>query len=157
MKMGAAAVVAKDYPLAAQCYERAMNLGRAGGGASTRRARAALVTVYRSHLRADLAKIPDGSYKGVARGYVGKVAVAVDVKDHQIVAIRVEKQQESQPLTACETIPSRIVEKQGVAKVDAVTGATVTSNAVMIAVSKALLAAERKAARPSDKKEASHE
>jgi uncharacterized protein with FMN-binding domain len=87
-------------------------------------------------------RLADGSYKAAARGYEGNVEVEVVVKAGKISAVKVLKHKESQPGKALEKIPARIVEKQK-AEVDAVTGATITSKAIMSAAAKALKAAHK--------------
>ena len=102
----------------------------------------------------DIGKLPDGDYTGVSRGYVGDVAVKVTTKAGKITGVSVTDQKESRPKTAVKDVPARIVEKQS-AGVDAVSGATVTSKAIMRAASEALVSARDKAAAaPEEKKPA---
>ena len=81
----------------------------------------------------------DGTYTGSADGMNGKVEVSVEVKDDAIVSVVVMEQQETQGIAdpALETIPQAIVDANST-EVEAVSGATVTSNAIMSAVANAL-------------------
>lgn len=83
--------------------------------------------------------LTDGEYKGEAEGMNGAVKVKVTVKDGKISAVEVTEHQESDGISdpAIETMPGRIVESQSTA-VDAVTNATITSNAIKHAVENAL-------------------
>ena len=56
----------------------------------------------------------------------------------RIVSVRVTKHEEKQFYSALTDTPSQIVKKQGVKGVDAVTGATMTSEAIINATAKAL-------------------
>lgn len=86
----------------------------------------------------DLSRIPDGTYKGVAVGFRGSLEVAVKVKQGRIQSVKVSKHREDWFYTALTSIPERIVQNQGLKGVDAVTGATVTSEAIINATAKAL-------------------
>lgn len=85
----------------------------------------------------DLKKIADGTYDGKAKGYAGDVEVSVTVKQGRIEEVKVTKHRETRFYTATTAIPERIVENQGL-KVDAVTSATVSSDAIMAAAGAAL-------------------
>lgn len=80
-----------------------------------------------------------GSYTGSARGNNGDVVVEVTVTEHEISNVIVKEHEETTGISdpALDQIPKMIVEQQS-EKVDAVSGATVTSNAIMEAVSEAL-------------------
>lgn len=90
------------------------------------------------------AKWRDGEYQGVARGYIDDITFKVTIRDGRIHAIEPLQHRENRPLTALETIPARILDGQTIEGIDAVTGATVTSRAVLQAVQQAL----EKAAQP---------
>ncbi len=79
----------------------------------------------------------DGVYKGSAKGHKGPIEVEVTVKDSKISDVKILSQTEDRPLKALEEIPRQIVERQS-ADVDAVTGATHTSDGIKKAVKKAL-------------------
>ena len=86
----------------------------------------------------DLAKVPDGTYTGSEFGYVGEIVVEVTVKGGRIASVKVTRHQEKQFYSAMEDMPARIIEAQSLSGVDAVTGATITSDAIVNATAKAL-------------------
>jgi uncharacterized protein with FMN-binding domain len=86
----------------------------------------------------DLAKIRDGFYTATSMAYAGPLEVTVEVQGGKIIAVKVTKHQEKQYYTAFTDTPAQIVEKQGIRGVDAVTSATITSEAVINAAAKAL-------------------
>ncbi len=86
---------------------------------------------------AEPAKLRSGTYSGKCRGFDDDVAVVVTVAAGKIKSVEVTKENESRPFSALEIIPKRIVRCQGV-RVDAVTGATVTSLAIVGATEDAL-------------------
>jgi len=83
------------------------------------------------------AQVRDGTHTGVSRGAKGDVTVQVAVKGGRITAVGVSAHSESRPGTAIEEVPARIVAAQAT-EVDAVTGATVTSRAIIRAAQSAL-------------------
>lgn len=81
-----------------------------------------------------------GIYEGTARGYMGSVTVHVTVDDSSIVKVDVVSCTDMPAnisRVAVAQIPQRIVDHQSV-KVDSVSGATFTSNAIKAAVTDAL-------------------
>ncbi len=84
----------------------------------------------------DLAQIADGVYAGEFGEFLVAVKLNVTVKDHKIVSIEITDQRSSPDHKALETI-DRIIAAQS-PNVDAITGATGSSMAIMIAVQKAL-------------------
>ena len=81
-------------------------------------------------------------YEGIGGGKNGDVKVAVTIEDGKITGVSVgENAEDAVPGgLAIERLPSAIVENQSIA-VDAVAGATLTSNAILVAVEKAIAAA----------------
>ncbi|MFB3891775.1 MAG: FMN-binding protein [Phycisphaerae bacterium] len=87
----------------------------------------------------DMAKLKDGVYTAtVTTGHKGDVTVELRVQSGKVSADKVTAQQEDIPLTALTEVPKRIVDKQGIKGVDSVTGATVTSDAIIDASAAAL-------------------
>ena len=88
------------------------------------------------------AAIADGTYTGESMGRNGPVKVEVTTKDGRIAAVNVVSHKESVGISdpALERIPAEIVKNQTV-KVDVVSGASLTSNAVIGAVLAALKSA----------------
>jgi uncharacterized protein with FMN-binding domain len=91
----------------------------------------------------DLSRIGDGAYEGSC-AYDGSgeadCRVAVTVRDHRIQAVRVLQNEDSSWARRAEGVLPRIVLKQ-TPNVDAVSGATITSKALMKAVENALTGA----------------
>lgn len=90
-------------------------------------------------------KYTPGTYKASAAGMNGDVKVSVTVDENAITAVEVVEHAETPGISdpAIEQIPAAIVEANS-AEVDAVAGATVTSKAIMTAVTSALAQAEGK-------------
>lgn len=82
--------------------------------------------------------LKDGRYRAKARGYVADVRVEVKVKKGKLVDVRVRKHRENRPKTAIREIPRQIEKAGGVEGVHVVTGATITSRAILKATGEAL-------------------
>jgi len=83
----------------------------------------------------------DGVYTGKGMGNSGPITVEVEVKDEKIVSIRVVKQMEDEPYwTDATNVIDQILEHNSV-EVDAVSGATFSSEGIKDAVREALAAA----------------
>ena len=80
-----------------------------------------------------------GTYTATADGNNGPVTVEVTVSDTAITSVKVTDQAETESIAgpAIERIPQAIVDNQSLA-VDAVSGATVTSTAILTAVADAI-------------------
>ncbi len=87
----------------------------------------------------DLSVVPDGVYKGVAEGFNGDLTVEVTVALNKITKVEVLEHTDTPEVAgnAVEAIPAAIVEQQHW-QVDAVSGATWTSQGIMAAVKNAL-------------------
>lgn len=81
----------------------------------------------------------DGTYTGSGKGMMGNIEVSVTVEGGKITAVEVTSQSETAGISdpALETIPQAIVDAQSW-EVDAVAGATFTSNGIMEAVKNAI-------------------
>lgn len=88
------------------------------------------------------AKYEDGTYEGEATG-MELLKVSVEVKDGEIASVEVTEHNESEGYSepALEQIPEAIAENNST-DVDAVSGATVTSEAIKEAVANALEGAQ---------------
>lgn len=93
----------------------------------------------------DVARVPDGKYTASSIAYAGPLHVEVAVRGGRIEAIRVTKHEEKQFYSALTDTPNQIIRKQSVQGVDAVTGATMTAEAILNATAKALAAGMAKA------------
>ncbi len=84
----------------------------------------------------------DGTYSGKSLGYVGDIIARVVVQNGKIADIQLQHE-EKIDLDATTIIPQRILAKQSL-KVDGITGATVTYQAIVDACFQALLKAAEK-------------
>ena len=130
------------YEEALAYYEKVFavpSTGRRAQGINKNKQRArACVEAIKVFEALDLAKIPDGTYAGAATGYRGPVQVQVKVQKAAIESVKVTQHKEDWFYTSLTDVPRQIVERQGVRGVDAVTGATMTSEAIINATAKAL-------------------
>lgn len=95
----------------------------------------------------DLKKIADGTYSGSSRGYRGDVTTEVEVKEGKIVSCKVTHHKEDLFFTSPTHITAKIVQEQGFKNVDVVTGATISSDAIVHGAAKALAGAPKKSAK----------
>jgi uncharacterized protein with FMN-binding domain len=79
----------------------------------------------------------DGVYRGTSPGFDRPVEVSVRISGGRLEEVKTVSARESRPWSALDIIPARILRRQGL-NVDAVTGATVTSCAILAAVDQAL-------------------
>jgi uncharacterized protein with FMN-binding domain len=86
----------------------------------------------------DISQIADGTYQGSSTGYAGEVRVEVVVRNGRLESVKVTSHKEKQFYSALTDTPKQIVAKQGLKGVDAVSGATITSEAIINATAKAL-------------------
>lgn len=90
----------------------------------------------------DVKKLSPGVYHATSRGYQGNVSVAVKISKGRIKGLKITEQVETRPRKAMQIVPRLIVRRQS-PSVDAATGATVSSYAVMCATLDALQKAEK--------------
>ncbi|MGI6192452.1 MAG: FAD-dependent oxidoreductase, partial [Christensenellales bacterium] len=88
-----------------------------------------------------------GSYTGTSRGFGGEVTVEITVDANAITNVLIVGDSETTGVgsLAVEQMPAAILSAQS-AEVDVITGATITSNAILEALGKALAAARGEAA-----------
>jgi len=91
----------------------------------------------------DLSAVRDGTYTASAKGYRGPIEVKVIVKGGRIASVTVTRHREDLFYTAMIDIPKGILDGQGLKGVAVVTGATVSSEAIMNAAAKALAGAAK--------------
>ena len=86
----------------------------------------------------------DGSYEAASKGMGGDVPVTVTVKGGKIASVEVGDNSETDGIgtKAIEQLPAKIVEAGGTTGVDAVSGASVTSGAIISAVNDCLAQAK---------------
>jgi uncharacterized protein with FMN-binding domain len=93
--------------------------------------------------RADPSQIADGAYTATTTGYAGSLEVKVEVAGGRIESVQVTKHKEKQFYSALTDIPRQIVARQSIQSIDAVSGATVTSQAIVNGTAKALASGSR--------------
>ena len=86
----------------------------------------------------DPTAIVDGSYRGQTTGYNGALEVEVVVKQGKLDSVKVTRHKEKQFYAALTDTPSQILKKQSVKGIDATSGATITSQAIVNATARAL-------------------
>lgn len=139
---GDACRLAGDYERALSYYEKAAaarnSSGREGDfKRNVERARAS-VQAIKCFDALDISRIPDGAYQASSPAYAGPLYVSVTVKSGRIESVKITKHKERQFYSAFTDTPNQIIAKQSVKGVDAVTGATMTSEAIINATAKAL-------------------
>ncbi|MBI4663203.1 MAG: FMN-binding protein [Verrucomicrobia bacterium] len=141
---GDACRASRDFSRATEFYRRVLALAPTGSPAQVEqikrdqdRARDT-IEVIRLFDALDVRRIPDGTYAGKSLGYSGNVEVEALVKAGRIDNLKVTHHSDRQYYHAIEESIRRILEKQTVNGVDAISGATVTSEAVIRASAKAL-------------------
>ena len=87
----------------------------------------------------DIEKVPDGTYSSSATGFGGVMYLNVTVTRGRIASVEVTQHRETYSYySRAIPVARKIVSKQGIKGVDAVSGATITSDAIINAVVKAL-------------------
>ena len=86
----------------------------------------------------DIKRVPDGIYHEDSVGYSGQVFVEVSVAGGRISDVKVTRHTEKQWYSSITDTRRQILLKQGAKGVDATTGATITSEAILNATLKAL-------------------
>jgi len=86
----------------------------------------------------EVSKVADGTHAGMSMSYRGPLHVEVKVADGKITDVRVTRHKDDIFFTSITKMPKLIVDKQSVEKLDAVSGATVTCEAIVNAATKAL-------------------
>ena len=85
------------------------------------------------------AVMKDGEYEGLGEGRSGMIKLVIEVKNQIITAIRILSQSESKFAQPAEQqIMDAVLEKQTIEGVDAVSGATLTSNGMLTAIGMAI-------------------
>lgn len=88
--------------------------------------------------KADVASVRDGQYRDSSTGYNGPLEVEVKVTGGKIVDLTVTSHTEKQFYAAMTETPNQIMDKQGIREIDGTSGATITSQAIVHATSRAL-------------------
>ena len=88
--------------------------------------------------KADVSKVADGKYSGNSIGYNGRLDVEVTVANGRIQAVRITAHLEKQFYAALTDTPANIISTQSIQNIDATSGATITSQAIVNATARAL-------------------
>ena len=136
------------YKEAVTCFEKALADPQAAKNDRYRNRAAANLEAVKLYEALDIKRVPTGKYRSSSVGFRGPVEVEVEVRDGKILSVKVVRQQEDEYFyhMAIRQMPKRIVDKQTVRSIDAVSGATVTSDAIVNATAKALASAAKPAA-----------
>lgn len=148
MAAGDACRLNARYDQAVKYYERVLNGTTHDKWTERARERAqANIAAIKAFNMLDLARVPDGTWTASSISYTGPLEVAVEVRQGRIISVRVTKHTDKQYYAALTETPRRIVERQGVTGIDAVTSATITCDAIVNATARALQAAMQAAPR----------
>lgn len=136
------------YDKAIEYYEKLItsasnnfNNFRGRGGNTNDRAKANMEAV-KLISQLDLKQIPDGTYTSSANGFGGILYLNVSVARGRITSVEVTQHRETYSYySRAIPVARKIVTKQGFKGVDAVSGATITSDALINAAAKALASA----------------
>jgi uncharacterized protein with FMN-binding domain len=136
-----------DYQKALKGYQDALDEAKKGGHARQNtlrlRAAASIAAIEAAELL-DLSRIPDGTYRAESIGYEGPVEIEVQIRQGKIESVRVSMHREKQFYSSIKDTPEKIIVQQGIKNVDATSGATITSEAIINATAKALANAMKK-------------
>ena len=88
--------------------------------------------------KADVTKVADGTYRGNSIGYNGRLDIEVKVESGKVRQLKVTAHKEKQYYAALTDTPDQIIRLQSIKGVDATSGATITSQAIVNATAKAL-------------------
>jgi uncharacterized protein with FMN-binding domain len=140
--MGEVCRSAGQYPQAIAYFEKAMEAGKQRG-MNTVRLQGSLESAQAADAFNHLDRAPAGVYSAKCIGYTGPVEVTIEVKDGKLESVKVTDHHEKQYYSSITETPARILQKQGIKGVDAITGATITSEAIINAAAKAMVGATK--------------
>jgi uncharacterized protein with FMN-binding domain len=126
----------KDFTEAKKCYEDAVSAFQTAGAGRFATAARQMAEMCAA-MPLNMSKLKSGTYEGTDRGYVADITVRLEVKSGRVKQSQIVSHAESRPRNSLDIVPQRILTRQS-PSVDAVTGATITSCAVMSATFKAL-------------------
>jgi uncharacterized protein with FMN-binding domain len=138
--------LAGRYDQAIEYYQKAASSsnswgGRGGGGRDTNTRANANMEATKLLGTLDITQIPDGTYSGSSIAYGGTLYLNVKVSKGRIESVTVTQHRETSSFfTRAQPTIRKIVVQQGF-DVDTVTGATITSDAIINAAVKALAGA----------------
>lgn len=125
-------------------YQKALEASAGGRDLKQSKERAqASIEAMRLADTLDIKRVPDGVYRDSSIGYSGPVEVEVRVGGGRISGVKVVRHVEKQYYSSITDTCSQMILKQGAKGVDATSGATITSEAILNAALKALARAQR--------------
>ena len=125
-------------------YQKALEASAGGVDLKQTKARAqASIDAIRLVDALDIKRVPDGTYRDSSIGYNGPVEVEVKVSGGKIADVKVVKHEEKQYYSSITDTRSQMILKQGAKGVDATSGATITSEAILNAGLKAVAKAQK--------------
>jgi len=129
----------RKYDKAIEAYGKVIAARDDKGYAKRSKQRAyAAIEAVRLCKTLNISKVPDGTYTASAVSYRGPLTVRVEVSGGRIKSAAVTKHKDDIFFTSIKATPQVIVTKQSVEGIDAVSGATVTCEAIVNAATKAL-------------------
>jgi uncharacterized protein with FMN-binding domain len=127
------------YDQALACYAKAAEYRHPKGHGKLNRQRARECSQAVQLCKTlDISKVADGTHRGTSASYRGPLSVEVEVASGRITRAKVIQHKDDIFFTSITKTPKLIVDKQSVEKLDAVSGATVTCEAIVNAATKAL-------------------
>ena len=136
--------LAGRYPEALGHYQKVLTASSGGRDIKQSQARAqASIDMIKLVDTLDLKKVPDGTYRDSSIGYSGQVGVEVTMAGGRIAAVKVTQHTEKQYYSSISDTCRQLVTKQGAKGVDATSGATITSEAIINASLKAVRKGQR--------------
>jgi len=127
------------YTEAVTCFEKVVSMTRGNKDQSRTFLRAqGNIEAIKLYEALDLSKIPDGTYTGTTVSFRGPLTVQVVLAGGRMESVKVTRHKDDIFFTSLTDIPQQIVKTQGLKDIDAISGATVTSMAIVNAAAKAL-------------------
>lgn len=97
-------------------------------------------------------KYPNGEFQGSAQGYSGMITVEVTVSEHKIQSIQIVESPKYEKPEPFQLVSQQIIDTQSLENIDVISGATITSQALIKAVQNALSSASPEGKKTETKK-----
>lgn len=121
---------------AIEYYQKAMNLDTKD--ARTKPAAQLNINALKALAKLEMSHLRDGKYTETVQGYSGDLTMELAIRSGKIASAKVTDHKEDGALLSTTEIPARIVKAQGFRGIDAVSGATTSSSAILDAAIMAL-------------------
>lgn len=139
---GDAVRTARRYDEAVEFYRKALKVDASGPNRAQidRNHRRAAGTIELIELfdKLDFKNVDDGQYEDKSYGYAGNVYLETEVQNGKLLDIKITSLSDKQYFHAVDATIKKIIKQQSVQGIDAISGATVTSEAVVRASAKAM-------------------